>query len=405
MAAIRSSSLDPIDALTSINLDAPAVRAVDTTFRRAIGLRASDVHIEPLDDGLGRVRIRVDGILRPAETIVTETYAPFVSRIKLLAGMDIANRRIPQDGRYSMTYDGRQVDARVSSVPTMDGEKLVIRLLDHHVALPRLDDLGMEPRSLAFYRTVAHAPWGFVVVSGPTGSGKTTTLYASIAELDRTARNVCTVEDPIEARLAGAAQVQVNVRAGLTFPTVLRSFMRQDPDVIMIGEMRDAETVGVGVSAALAGQTVFATVHSNDAPRTVDRLVELGVERHSLAAAVTAVVAQRLVRRLCVHCRRRATIPGDLRRTLPDGAETWFLPVGCSACDASGYAGRTGIFEVLSVDDAIRDAIASGASSATIGQLAAARGHRSLFDDAARVLIDGTTSFEEIERVVGWWLR
>ena len=405
MAAIRSSSLDPMDAPASVNLDAPAVRAVDAAFRRAVGLRASDVHIEPLDDGLGRVRIRVDGILRAAETIVAETYAPFVSRIKLLAGMDIANRRIPQDGRYSMNYDGRQIDARVSSVPTMDGEKLVIRLLDHHVALPRLDDLGMEPRSLAFYRTVAHAPWGFVVVSGPTGSGKTTTLYASIAELDRTARNVCTVEDPIEARLAGAAQVQVNVRAGLTFPTVLRSFMRQDPDVIMIGEMRDAETVGVGVSAALAGQTVFATVHSNDAPRTVDRLVELGVERHSLAAAVTAVVAQRLVRRLCVHCRRSSSIPRDLRRTLPDGAQTWFVPVGCSACDASGYAGRTGLFEVLSVDDAIRDAIASGASSATIGQLAAARGHRSLFDDAARVLLDGTTSFDEIERVVGWWLR
>ena len=405
MAAIRSSSAGTTDALSSANLDGPAVRAVDANLRRAISQRASDVHVEPLADGVGRVRIRVDGILRAAGAIAADVYAPFVSRIKLLAGMDIANRRIPQDGRYSMSYDGRQIDARVSSVPTIDGEKLVIRLLDHHVALPRLDDLGMAARTLAAYRTVAHAPWGFVVASGPTGSGKTTTLYASIAELDRTARNVCTVEDPIEARLPGAIQVQVNVRAGLTFPTVLRSFMRQDPDVMMIGEMRDDETVAVGVSAALAGQTVFATVHSNDAPRTIDRLVELGVERHSLAAALTAVVAQRLVRRLCVACRRTDAIPSELRRTLPDGAVTWYLAVGCSACDGSGYAGRTGIFEMLGVDDAIRDAIASGASSATIGHLAAARGHRSLFDDAARQLLDGTTSFEEIERVVGWWLR
>jgi general secretion pathway protein E len=394
-----------MDEAGSGSFEAPAVRAVDARLRHAIAVRASDVHIEPVNAGTGRVRVRVDGILRTAEPIPADVYAPFVSRIKLLAGMDIANRRIPQDGRYSMTYDGREIDARVSSVPTMDGEKLVIRLLDHQLALPRLDDLGMEPQALAAYRMAAHAPWGFVVVSGPTGSGKTTTLYASIAELDRTARNVCTVEDPIEARLAGAAQVQVNVRAGLTFPTVLRSFMRQDPDVIMIGEMRDDETVAVGVSAALAGQTVFATVHSNDAARTIDRLVEFGVERHSLAAALTAVLAQRLVRCLCVRCRREEAIPADIRRTLPGGASSWCVPVGCTACAGNGYSGRTGIFELLAVDDTLREAIAGGASSATIGGLAAARGHRSLFDDAARKLLDGTTSFDEIERVVGWWLR
>ena len=384
--------------------DAPAVRAVDARLQRAIGLRASDVHVEPASDGTGRVRMRVDGILQLADAIAPDIFAPFVSRVKLLAGMDIANRRIPQDGRYSLIVEGRTIDARVSSVPTLDGEKLVIRFFDHHTALPRLTDLGMEARALATYRTIAHAPWGFVVVSGPTGSGKTTTLYASIAELDRTTRNVCTVEDPVEARIAGAAQVQVNVRAGLTFPAVLRSFMRQDPDVIMIGEMRDPETVAVGISAALAGQTVFATVHSNDAPRTIERLAELGVERHSLAAALTAVVAQRLVRRLCVACRQPAGVPADFRHALP-GTDVWYQAAGCAACEGSGYAGRTGIFEVLTVDDAIREAIAAGVSSATIAGIAAARGHRSLFDDAARTLADGTTSFEEIERVVGWWLR
>jgi type II secretory ATPase GspE/PulE/Tfp pilus assembly ATPase PilB-like protein len=386
-------------------VEGPAVRAVDASLRRAILSRASDVHIEPTAGGSGRVRIRVDGILRDVEPITADLLAAFCNRVKLMAGMDIANRRTPQDGRYSLRYEGRDIDARVSSIPAMDGEKLVVRLLDHQSSLPRLDDLGMESRELAIYRTVAHAPWGFVVVSGPTGSGKTTTLYASIAELDRTARNVCTVEDPIEARLPGAAQVQVNVRAGLTFPTVLRSFMRQDPDVIMIGEMRDPETVAVGVAAALAGQTVFATVHSNDAARTIDRLVELDIERRSLAAALTAIVAQRLVRRLCAACREASPIPAAVRSTLPSAPSAWFVPRGCASCNGTGYVGRIGLFEVLTIDDPLREIIASGAPSAMIAAHAVARGHRSLFDDAAAKLVDGRTSFEEIERVVGWWVR
>jgi type II secretory ATPase GspE/PulE/Tfp pilus assembly ATPase PilB-like protein len=407
VAAVRSAFLShaPDAATSSDPVDAPAVRAVDARLRRAVGIGASDVHVEPAADGTGGVRMRVDGILQPADGIASDVYAAFVSRVKLLAGMDIANRRIPQDGRYSLTVEGRSIDARVSSIPTMNGEKLVIRFFDHHTALPRLAELGMDEAALAAYRAIAHAPWGFVVASGPTGSGKTTTLYASIAELDRTTRNVCTVEDPVEARIAGAAQVQVNVRAGLTFPAVLRSFMRQDPDVIMIGEMRDDETVAVGVAAALAGQTVFATVHSNDAPRTIDRLAELGVQRHSLAAALTAVVAQRLVRRLCLACRRLDPIPLAVRRLLPAGSTSWYLARGCDACAGSGYAGRTGIFEVLAVDDAMREAIATGASSAAIAQQAAARGHRSLFDAAASAMLDGATSFEEIERVLGWWVR
>jgi type IV pilus assembly protein PilB len=406
MAVSRSTVARATDTVASLDIGAPAVRAVDACLQRAVAARASDVHVEPSTDGGGRVRIRIDGILRANDSIGPSIYAPFVSRIKLLAGMDIANRRVPQDGRYSLTCDGRAVDARVSSVPVMDGEKLVIRLLDHQLRLPQIDEIGMPAQLLETYRVISRAPWGFVVVSGPTGSGKTTTLYASIAELDRSNRNICTVEDPIEARLPDVSQVQVNVRAGLTFPVVLRSFMRQDPDVIMIGEMRDAETVAVGISAALAGQTVFATVHSNDAARTVERLVELGVSRHSLAAGLTAVLSQRLIRRLCRHCRRLEPIPADARRDrLFTSATTWYAAQGCTSCDSTGYVGRVGVFELLTIDDDVRDAIARGLSSAALRQLAIERGHRPLLDDAVAKVVDGTTSFEEVDRVVGWWIQ
>jgi type II secretory ATPase GspE/PulE/Tfp pilus assembly ATPase PilB-like protein len=405
MSVLRPAALLALEASASPDVSAPVARAVDASLRRAVTARASDLHIEPSADGAGRTRLRVDGIMRAGEPIGRELYAPLVSRLKLLAGLDIANRRLPQDGRYSVVVDGRRIDARVSSIPTIDGEKLVIRLLDHHIALPRLDDLGMDPGALAAYRRVAHAPWGFVVVSGPTGSGKTTTLYASIAELDRSVRNVCTVEDPIEARMAETSQVQVNVRAGLTFPAALRSFVRQDPDVIMIGEMRDDETAAVGVSAALAGQTVFATVHSNDAARTIDRLTELGVERHSLAAALTTVVAQRLVRKLCTACRQFEPVPPHLRSLFTPAISRWYVPSACLVCDGTGYSGRTGVFEVLGIDDPIREAIASGVSSAALAHIAAERGHRSLYHDSTAKIVAGTTSFAEVERVVGWWVR
>jgi type II secretory ATPase GspE/PulE/Tfp pilus assembly ATPase PilB-like protein len=405
MAVIRPSTILSRDASVSTDVPAPVAHAVDASLRRAVAARASDLHIEPSGDGSGRSRLRIDGIMRAGETIGRDLYNPVISRLKLLAGLDIANRRLPQDGRYSLVIDSRRIDARVSSIPTLDGEKIVIRLLDHHVALPKLDDLGMDSGALATYRTIAHAPWGFVVVSGPTGSGKTTTLYASIAELDSSVRNICTVEDPVEARLPSISQVQVNVRAGLTFPAALRSFVRQDPDVIMIGEMRDAETAAVGVAAALAGQTVFATVHSNDSSRTVDRLIELGVARHSLAAALTGIVAQRLVRKLCVACRQTERIPLELHAAFPEAAGIWFVPAGCERCDGSGYAGRTGVFEILAIDHDIREAIARGVSNAALSQLAAAHGHRSLYDDAAGKIAAGVTSFSEIERVVGWWVR
>src|SRR5581483_9978426 len=354
--------------------DAPAVRAVDAVLARAAALHASDVHVEPHEHG-GRVRVRVDGILREIETIPARLLGAFTSRLKLIAGMDISDRRQPQDGRCAIVHDGRTIDARVASVPTIDGEKLVVRLLDRHAAAPDLAALGMPAEMLSRYERALRAPWGFVVVAGPTGSGKTTTLYASLARLDAASRNVCSVEDPIEMRLPGVAQTQVHPRAGLTFPVVLRALMRQDPNVVMVGEMRDAETASVAISAALAGQTVFATLHANDAPRAIDRLVELGVARHALAAAAGAIVAQRLVRRLCERCRAPEPIPDELRAALRTTREQWFVARGCRACEGTGYLGRAAVYELLDVDDALRDAIASGAPSGRIAALAAANGY------------------------------
>jgi type IV pilus assembly protein PilB len=381
--------------------DAPAVRAVDLVLAQAIAAHASDIHVEPGEGG-GRVRLRVDGILRELETIPAELFASFSSRLKLLAGMDIADRRQPQDGRYSVPFEHRAIDARVASVPTIDGEKIVVRLLDQYATTPDLAKLGIPAEILARYRAAVTAPWGFVVVTGPTGSGKTTTLYASLAELDVASRNVCSVEDPIEMRLRGVTQVQVNGRAGLTFPTVLRSFMRQDPNVIMVGEMRDAETAAVAISAALAGQMVFTTLHANDAPRTVDRLVELGVARHSLAAGLTAVVAQRLLRVLCDQCRVGETIPAPVRREIATEQTVWYVAGGCRACAGSGYIGRTGVYELLAVDDATRDAIATGASSVQIAQLATRAGYRPMLADAIAKVLEGVTTFAEMRRVVSW---
>ncbi|GAC1416161.1 MAG: GspE/PulE family protein [Candidatus Velthaea sp.] len=382
-------------------VDAPAVRAVDEMFVRAISEHASDIHVEPRTSG-ARIRLRIDGILRETEPIAPELFAPFVSRIKLIAGMDIADKRQPQDGRYTVTFEQREIDARVSSIPTINGEKLVIRILDHHAQAPDLGRLGLPAPLLARYRRLVQAPWGFIVVTGPTGSGKTTTLYASLAELDSTSKNISSVEDPIEMRVRGVSQVQVNPRAGLSFPGILRSFMRQDPNVIMVGEMRDAETAAVAISASLAGQLVFTTLHANDAPRTIERLVELGVARHSLAAGLTAVVAQRLVRRLCEQCRVTAAIPAHARPLLGNTQATWFVAGDCRACRRTGYTGRIGVYELLLVTDEMREAIAGGASSVTIAQLGRACGYTPMIADGIQKVLAGDTSFDELMRVVAW---
>jgi type IV pilus assembly protein PilB len=379
----------------------PAVRRVEAIFARAIAAHASDIHIEPQAGGGGALRLRVDGILGAAEPVTADVYSAVVSRIKLLAGMDIADRRQPQDGRLSIPDAGREIDARVASMPAIDGEKLVVRLLDHHTQRTDIAALGMPGDMLAAYRGLLRAPWGFVVVTGPTGSGKTTTLYASLGDLDASARSVCSVEDPVEMRVPGVTQVGINPRAGVTFERALRGFMRQDPNVIMVGEMRDPDTAAVAISASLAGQLVFTTLHSNDAPRTIERLIDLGVPRPSLAAGLTAVLAQRLVRRLCDGCRRSEPIPGALRARFHDAAE-WWTASGCAACGGSGYSGRTGVYELLVVDDGLRDIIAAGGSSVALAQRAAAGSYRPMLHDGIAKVRSGATSFAELTRVVTW---
>lgn len=369
--------------------EAPAVRVVAKLYDRAVTEHASDLHIEPTGHG-GRVRFRVDGILREVETIPDVLYGAVISRVKLLSGMDITDKRQPHDGRYTVNVNQREIDARVSSIPTINGEKIVVRLLDLHAKSSTLTALGMAGSTLDAYVQAVRAPYGFVVVTGPTGSGKTTTLYASLAELNSPTRNICSVEDPIEMKLAGVAQVQVNPKAGVTFPSALRAFMRQDPNVLMVGEMRDFETAAVGIAAALTGQLVLTTLHSNDAPRTIERLVELGIDRHAIASALTIVLGQRLVRKLCEHCRK--PVPGRTANV--------FAAAGCDVCAGTGYVGRVGVFEALVVNDVLRDAIANGASTVQIAALGRERGYRPMFEDGLRAVGEGRTTLDELHRVV-----
>ncbi len=378
----------------------PAIRAVDEMHQTAIQAGASDIHIEPAHEG-GRVRQRVDGILIEVRRLPPSLFPQIVSRIKLLAGMDIADKRQPQDGRYQIDLDSRSLDARVSSMPTIAGEKLVVRLLDMHACVPSLENLGMPIHLLERYRALVHAPHGFVVVCGPTGSGKTTTLYASLSERNVEGQHLCSVEDPVEVRLPGVAQVQVHTRAGVTFAVALRSFLRQDPNVIMVGEIRDAETAGVAISAALSGQLVVASLHANDAPRAIERLVELGVKRAAIAAALSCVVAQRLIRRICDECRSKSVISKKDASLLgvPDRT-TIFEPVGCTRCDGTGYRGRVGIFEFFNITNEIRGAIARGESYVELVRMAGKGGYVPMLTDAIARLVNGETSVAELRRVL-----
>ena len=381
--------------------DAPAVRAVDALHDSAIAGNASDLHIEPACGG-GRARMRVDGILKEIERFPEELFAQIVSRVKLLGGLDIADRRQPQDGRYSLELAGKSIDARVSSVPTIHGEKLVIRLLDHALRVARIEDLGMPGRIHTPFIRAVQSPHGFLVVSGPTGSGKTTTLYAALSQRNTEGQNLCSVEDPVEIRLAGVTQVQVNPKAGVTFATAVRSFLRQDPNVVMVGEMRDAETASVAAAAALSGQLVMTTLHSNDAPSTVQRLLELGVARHTIATALSGVVAQRLVRRLCESCKTSVSSAKKMRLpfALVDEVYNAHEARGCSACGGTGYVGRLALFEAMFLNNELRDFIASGASTVKITQSASCAGYVPMLEHGIDLVRAGQTTFDELLRVL-----
>lgn len=379
--------------------DEPAIRAVDDIFASAIHSGASDVHIEPWSEG-GRVRERVDGFLRESRRISARLLPRVLSRIKLLAGMDIADRRMPQDGRYAIERPGGPIDARVSSIPTIDGEKLAIRLLDARASVPTLEALGMPPNMTARFRRVVQAAAGLVVICGPTGSGKTTTLYAAISERNVTAQQVCSIEDPVEIRLDGIAQVQVNVRAGLTFASGLRSLLRQDPNTISVGEMRDAETAAVAASAALSGQLVLTTLHSRSALAAIERLADLGMSSRRIGAVVNAIVSQRLLRRLCAACKRpaRAGHAGERFGVAYDAIAA--EAVGCERCAGTGYRGRRGVFEMLAMTADLRHVVETEHSPAQVRQVAFQGGYEPMVRAAGELILRGESSIDETSRAL-----
>ncbi|MGH7475736.1 MAG: ATPase, T2SS/T4P/T4SS family [Longimicrobiales bacterium] len=392
---------DEVGLLRRASEAPPIVALVDLLLERAAGARASDVHIEPESRGV-RVRARVDGVLRELVLLPARVAAGVVSRVKVMARLDIATKRVPQDGRCGVRAGGRDLVLRVSTLPSVAGEKVVLRLLEGGAAPPSLDTLGLSGANRErLDRLLAH-DHGAILVTGPTGSGKTTTLYAALNSLDRERRNITTLEDPVEYRLSGVTQVQVQTRGGVSFVAGLRSVLRQDPDVVMIGEMRDRETAEVGMAAAMTGHLMLSTLHTNDAATAVTRLLDIGAARYLVADGLIGVVAQRLVRRVCPHCcsTRRAT-ERELRALgLPATTADVPEPGGCDRCDGTGFSGRVGVFEILDVDVRVRELILSGAGADRIGRAAARGGMRSLAQDAWEKVRSGVTALEEVKPVL-----
>lgn len=393
---VRQSS----DLLTG-SPDAPVSQFVNLVLLEAVKRRASDIHFEPLEDRL-RVRYRIDGILFEQSSPPRNLEDAIISRIKVMANMDIAEKRLPQDGMARVRVGERELDIRAATIPVPDGERVVLRLLDKQSALIGLGELGMLPETLGTFRRLLTSVSGMVLVCGPTGSGKTTTLYAALAELDSRRRNILTIEDPIEYKLPNIGQIQVKPRIGLTFANGLRHILRQDPDVILVGEIRDAETAEIAIRAALTGHLVFATLHTNDAPGAVLRLTDMGVEPYLLASCLRGAISQRLVRRLCPRCRREARLSERLASGLARAGErplaglACWEPAGCDAC-LEGYKGRLGIFEMMPVDAAMAELIHAGqATEALLRRLATEHGMQSLRDDGIAKLLAGLTSPEEI---------
>jgi len=370
--------------------DAPVIRLINALLTQALRQGASDIHVEAFESR-SVVRLRIDGTLRDLIEPARALHAAIVSRLKIMASLDIAEKRLPQDGRIALRVAGKPVDVRVSTIPTGHGERVVLRLLDKQAGRLDLAQLGMAGETLAHMDRLIRAPHGIVLVTGPTGSGKTTTLYAALARLDTAALNVMTVEDPIEYDLDGISQTPINAKIDMSFARALRTILRQDPDVVMIGEIRDLETAQIAVQASLTGHLVFATLHTNDAVSAVTRLVDMGVEPFLLASSLLGVGAQRLVRRLCLECRKPV---------LHESA-TYYSAVGCPACNRSGYRGRTGIYELLTVDDELRRLVHDRASEQALRAHVLAHGMRSLREDAMRWAAAGVISLEEAIRVTG----
>jgi type IV pilus assembly protein PilB len=385
--------------------EAPIVKFVNALITQAVQDRASDIHIEPQEHNL-RVRYRVDGVLHEVTTQSRRVHAGVVSRLKIMADLDIAERRVPQDGRISLRVGSKGIDLRVSTLPTVYGEKVVLRILDKSSVLLQLADLGFLEDTYARYEYSFRKPYGMILVTGPTGSGKSTTLYATLNLINNPTVNIVTVEDPVEYRLPGIAQVQIHPKAGLTYAAALRSILRQDPDVVLVGEMRDHETAQIGMEAALTGHLVLSTLHTNDAPSAMSRLGEMGIDPFLVASSVDCVLAQRLARRLCASCRQpHPSDPDELQAAgiaLPSDAAlpALYRAVGCGHCANTGYRGRLAVHEVLRVSEEIERTIVARASSDEIGRVAREQGMRTLRRDGLEKVLQGHTTMEEIARVV-----
>jgi type IV pilus assembly protein PilB len=381
--------------------ESPVIRYVNYIIQTAVKEGASDIHAEPSEKKL-RVRFRIDGVLFETINPPAAMGPAITSRLKIMANLDISERRIPQDGRIRCTVQGRKLDLRMSTLPTPYGEKVVMRILDTRSINVELEDLGFTGDSLVLWRKQVAAPHGIVLVTGPTGSGKTTTLYSSLRQLDKNSLNISTVEDPIEYHLDGITQTQTHEKIGMTFAAALKALLRQDPDVIMVGEIRDHETAITAVQAALTGHLVLSTLHTNDAPSSITRLVNIGIEPFLVGAAVNGVLAQRLVRRLCEHCKEQGPAPEDVAEFLTmqgmDAEKIWSAP-GCDRCRNTGFSGRVGIFELLVIDDALRDVIARNPNVSEFRRLCLERGMVSLRSDGLATVARGTTTIQEILRV------
>ena len=380
---------------------APVVRLVNSLLFDAVLERASDIHFQPLEDEL-QVRFRIDGVLFDQFSIPAASQDEVLSRIKIIGEMNIAEKRLPQDGRASVKIGDRKIDLRIASLPTSFGERLVIRLLDKSARLYTLEELGMPEDLLVSFRRLIHLEHGLILVTGPTGGGKSTTLYAGLQEINAKYSNIVTLEDPIEYQLDGVSQTQISEKKGLTFADGLRSVLRQDPDIIMVGEIRDEETANMAIQSALTGHMVFSTLHTNDSPSAVSRLLDLGVEPYLVSSSVVGVMAQRLVRRICEKCK---TPRPDLRNKLlelgdlPANESTPWVGEGCKECRNTGYRGRVGIFELMEINDPVRDLIQNRSSASAIRSVACQHGMRLLRQDGLNKVLSGQTTIEEVVRV------
>lgn len=380
---------------------APIIKLVNTIFEQAILSRASDIHIEPFENEL-RIKYRIDGILYESMVVEPELQPAVVARIKVMGNMDIAERRIPQDGRTSFIYMDREYDMRISSLPTVYGEKMVVRIQDKAGYIKDKSQLGFEADDLEKYNRIVSAPHGIILVSGPTGSGKTTTLYTILQELNTGRKNIITVEDPVECKIYGVNQVEVNQKAGLTFASALRSILRQDPDIIMIGEIRDSETAEIAVRAAITGHLVLSTIHTNDAPTTVDRLIDMGVENFLISSSLIGVISQRLVRKICPYCKEEYTPdPEELFALgLNDDREyKFYRGKGCNYCSNKGYLGRTGIYEIMAVNRELRSMMLKNNGIDELSDAAVRNGMKTIREGCIEKILKGETTVEEYMRV------